>query len=80
MIPDLAVEVLSPSDSAREARDKVAEYLGAGVRLVWVIDPFEERATAYRFPTRVDECGSEDALDGEDVLPGFRCRLGDLFE
>jgi Uma2 family endonuclease len=78
--PDLAVEVVSPNDRLRWILDKVGEYLEAGVRLVWVIDPQKRRATAYRSLLEVRELGSEDHLDGEDVVPGFRCRLGELFE
>jgi len=79
-VPDLAVEVLSPSDRPREVMDKVGEYLGAGVRLAWVIDPAEERAVAYRSVTGAREIPPEGSLDGEDLLPGFRCPLRDLFE
>ena len=78
--PDLTVEVVSPSDRPRWILDKVGEYLEAGVRLVWVIDPQKRRATASRSLLDVRELGAEDSLDGEDVVPGFRCRLGDLFE
>ena len=78
--PDLAVEILSPNDRPRWILDKVGEYLEAGVRLVWVIDPQKRRATAYRSLLDVRELGPEDPLDGEDVVPGFRCRLGDIFE
>jgi Uma2 family endonuclease len=78
--PDLAVEVVSPNDRLRWILDKVGEYLEAGVRLVWVIDPQKRRATAYRSLLDVRELGPEDSLDGEDVVPGFRCRLGEVFE
>jgi Uma2 family endonuclease len=75
---DLAVEVLSPQDGAREILDKVGEYLAAGVRLVWVIDPATRRATAHRSLTEVREIGEDGRLDGEDVLTGFSCPLADL--
>jgi len=78
LAPDLAVEVLSPSDDVRSVLDKVGEYLQAGVRLVWLIDPAAQRAAAYRSMTVVVELGLDDALDGGDVLPGFRCSLGEL--
>jgi Uma2 family endonuclease len=77
--PDLAVEVLSPSDSPRRVQDKVGEYLEAGVRLVWVIDPENRRAVIYRALSSVDRIDPSGELDGEDVLPGFRCPLTDLF-
>jgi len=76
--PDLAIEVLSPEDRPRHVLDKVGEYLQAGVRLVWVIDPRRGRAAIYRSLTDVREVGASDALDGEDVVPGFRCVLGDI--
>jgi Uma2 family endonuclease len=58
--------------------DKVGEYLEAGVRLVWVIDPRHNRAVVYRSLSHVRELGPEDALDGEDVLPGFSCPLREI--
>lgn len=78
--PDLAVEVVSPADRPRQVLDKVGEYLEAGVRLVWVIDPAARRATSYRSISEVREVGAEDDLDGEDVLPGFRCRLSQILD
>ncbi len=78
LAPDLAVEVISPGDRARHVFDKVGEYLEAGVRLVWVIDPKRRRAVVYRSLSEVRELGEADELDGEDVLPGFRCRLNDI--
>ena len=77
---DLAVEVLSPKDRPRWILDKIGEYLEAGVRLVWIIDPQKQRATVYRSLLDVRELGPDDELAGEDVVPGFRCRLGELFE
>jgi Uma2 family endonuclease len=76
--PDLAVEVLSPDDRSRYVLDKVGEYLDAGVRLVWVIDPRARTATVYRSLSDVRRLVASDALDGEDVLPGFRCPLRDV--
>lgn len=78
LAPDIAVEVLSPSDDVRQVLDKLGEYLRAGVQLVWLIDPVAERAAAYRSSTAVLELGLDDELDGADVLPGFRCSLREL--
>ncbi|HET7294201.1 MAG TPA: Uma2 family endonuclease [Vicinamibacteria bacterium] len=78
LVPDLAVEVLSPEDSQRAILDKVGEYLQAGVRLVWVVDPQGGSAAVYRSLTDVRELKGGGSLDGEDVLPGFRCSLGDV--
>lgn len=80
LAPDLAVEVLSPDDRSRDVLDKVGEYLQAGVRLVWVIDPGQRSAAIYRSLTDVRRLGPDDFLEGEDVVPGFRCRLGDVIE
>src|SRR5262245_37082230 len=78
--PDLAVEVVSPGDSPRPILDKVGDYLQAGVRLVWVIDPERRSAALYRSMTAVREIGPSEALEGEDVIPGFSCVLADILE
>ncbi len=80
LTPDLAVEVVSPGDSPRHVLDKVGEYLQAGTRLVWVIDPKRERAAVYRSLTAVRELRPEHALDGEVVVPGFTMALADLLK
>ncbi|MBI2899200.1 MAG: Uma2 family endonuclease [Planctomycetes bacterium] len=78
--PDLAIEVVSPNDLFSEVEAKVDEYLAAGVRLVWVIDPAVRTAHVYRPGTpdalRLDE---NQELDGGDVLPGFLCPLREVF-
>ena len=78
--PDVAVEVLSPSDNPRAVLDGVGEYLAAGVRLVWVIDPKQRRAAVHRSLTETHEIGEDGILEGEDVLAGFRCPLAELLE
>jgi Uma2 family endonuclease len=78
LAPDLAVEILSPEDDPRALLDKVGEYLKAGVRLVWVIDPEIGGAAAYRSLTAVQRIGKGGNLDGEDVVPGFSCPLAAL--
>ena len=77
--PDLAVEVLSPNDLADDAEAKVEEYLDAGVRLVWVISPKAETVTVYRDDRSAVKLHEADELSGENVLPGFRCKVSDLF-
>jgi Uma2 family endonuclease len=77
--PDLAAEVLSPSDLADEAEVKVEEYLDAGVPLVWVISPKAETVTVYRADRSAVKLHDADELSGENVLPGFRCKVSDLF-
>ena len=78
LAPDLAVEVLSPSERPRHVLDKVGEYLEAGVRMVWIIDPRKAKAIVYRSLSDVTELQGGDALDGGEVLPGFRCPLRDV--
>jgi Uma2 family endonuclease len=80
LAPDLAVEVLSPRDRTWPMFDKIGEYLEAGVPLVWVIDPERRRAGVYKSMTDARGLGPEDSLDGEHVVPGFRCRLADLLD
>jgi Uma2 family endonuclease len=79
LVPDLVVEVVSPGDTQREVREKVEDWLRAGVRLVWVIFPATRTATAYRSLEDVIQLSEDDSLDGEEVVPGFNCRVGDLF-
>jgi Uma2 family endonuclease len=76
--PDLAVEVVSPNDTAFGVEEKVVEYLGAGVPLVWVILPEPRTAYVYRADGSVTRLREYDELTGEDILPGFHCRLGEI--
>ena len=79
LAPDLAVEVLSVSNTKAEMARKRAEYFAAGVRLVWEIDPRARTARAYTAADRFTDLSAADALDGGDVLPGFTLPLADLF-
>jgi Uma2 family endonuclease len=79
LAPDLAVEVLSPSDRMADALAKIAMYLDAGVQLVWLVDPASQSVTIFRpdaIPTRL---GVGDTLDGGDVLPGFSVPVAEIF-
>ncbi|MGQ0569493.1 MAG: Uma2 family endonuclease, partial [Armatimonadota bacterium] len=69
--PDLAVEVLSPSDVTFDVQQKVRDYLDAGARLVWLVAPNARTVTVYRADGSVRLLREQDALDGEDVLPGL---------
>lgn len=69
--PDLAVEVVSPGDTSRDVNDKVADWLAAGTRLVWCIDPRKQSAHVHRADRTATSVARDDVLDGEDVLPGF---------
>ena len=77
--PDLAVEVLSPNDLASEVDIKVQEYLRSGVRLVWVVHPDSQSVLIYRVNGSIAGVSGTDELSGEDVLPGFHCRMSDIF-
>jgi Uma2 family endonuclease len=78
--PDLAAEVISPKDLAEEIADKVNDYLAAGVQLVWILDPTAKKVQVYRPDGRGVILSIHDELDGEDVVPGFRCKLAQLFD
>lgn len=78
--PDLVAEVVSPNDTPAEVQTKVREWIEAGVRLVWVVYPSTRTVTVVRSLLDRQELSSGDALEGEDVLPGFSCRVGALFE
>jgi Uma2 family endonuclease len=80
MTPDLAVEVVSPSNRATEIREKVLEYLRAGTRLVWVVDPDTRSIAVYRSHQDVKLLTETDVLDGADVLPGFRLDVSKIFD
>lgn len=77
--PDLAIEVVSPNDLAHDLNAKIDEYLRAGVSLVWVIDPQTRTLMIHRPDGSDSRLHEGDELTGEAVLPGFTCRVGDLF-
>jgi Uma2 family endonuclease len=78
LAPDLVVEVLSPDDRPGEVLQKTGEWLSAGSRLVWVIDPERRTARVYRADGSQETLVESDALLGEDVLPGFSCGLAEV--
>lgn len=77
--PDFVVEVNSPNDLAYDVEQKVEEYLRAGVRLVWVIDPPTQTVRVHRADGTAARLRRDDELSGEDVVPGFRCLVRELF-
>ncbi len=77
--PDLAVEVRSPTDRLSDVLRKIADYLEAGTRLVWLLEPDPRRATVYRPDGSITVAGADGVLDGEDVLPGFQLRLAEVW-
>lgn len=77
--PDLVVEVLSPWDRTARLREKMEDYFLSGTRLAWAINPAERNALVYRSPEAERLVRVTEALAGEDVLPGFRLPLTELF-
>lgn len=77
--PDLVVEVLGADDRPGEVLAKVGEWLNAGVRLVWVVDPGKRVARVYRADGDESQLQGGESLDGEDVVPGFSLPLEQLW-
>ena len=78
--PDLAVEIVSPSDIHYDVNEKALAYLKAGTQLVWVIEPVLKSVTVYRSEVDCTLLNYEDTLTGEDVIEGFSCAVAELFE
>ncbi|MEK0178783.1 MAG: Uma2 family endonuclease [Oscillatoriales cyanobacterium] len=79
--PDLAVEILSPSNTVAEIHDKLVEYFENGSRLVWVINPKEKYVLVYRSSQEPDRLlKSTDSLDGEEIVSGFTLPVAELFQ
>jgi Uma2 family endonuclease len=79
LIPDLAVEVLSPSDRLKELGRKIGEFLDNGVPIVWLVDPSRQTVTIYRSLTETQQLTSKDTLTAEPVLPGFSVSISRFF-
>ena len=79
LAPDLAVEVVSTHDLHDEVEAKIAEYRSAGVKLIWIVSPAGRNVVVRRLDGTASEVGEAGDLSGEDVLPGFTCRVADLF-
>ncbi len=77
--PDLAVEVISPGDTYAEVAEKVEEWLTAGCRMVWVINPRRETVEVYRSNKDFTVLRGTDILNGADVVEGFKCQVQDIF-
>lgn len=82
--PDLAVEVLSPGDKGEEIEEKVAEYLAAGVRLIWIVSPTARNVRIHRPANAalgpIGVVGEKDTISGEDILPGFTAPVAGFFD
>lgn len=79
LAPDLIAEILSPGDRPGEMLGRIGDFLEAGTQLVWVIDPERREARVYRSDGTVGFVGLDGELEGESVLPGFRCPLAEIF-
>jgi Uma2 family endonuclease len=77
--PDLAVEVISPGNTAREMDQKLADYFSSGVRLVWYVYPKKNEVHVFTSSEERTVLTSSDRLEGGDVLPGFSVELSKLF-
>jgi Uma2 family endonuclease len=79
LAPDLAVEVISPSERPKHIREKVRDWFAGGARLIWLVYPRSKNIYVLRAPGEVQILGPDDTLSGEDVMPGFTCKVADLF-
>jgi Uma2 family endonuclease len=80
VVPDLAVEIISPTNLAEEIDSKITDYFQSGVRLVWVFYPDAGRIYIYQSPTQVSILERTNTLDGGEVLPGLRLPIVQLYE
>ena len=78
--PDLAIEVVSPTDKAGELAVKTADYLAAGTQQVWIVEPNTRTVAVYRPGGAARVYGADDTLDGGDLLPDLALPVGDLFD
>lgn len=78
--PDVAVEVVGDAQAHSDLAKKALEYLAAGAKAVWVVDPEPRRVVVYTPPNATSVLGPDEELDGGEALPGFRCRVAELFE
>jgi Uma2 family endonuclease len=77
--PDLAIEVISPNDPWEKVNSKVAAYFAAGVREVWLVSLGQRTISIYNSPTQIRILKEDDELTSEELLPGFSCRLSEIF-
>jgi Uma2 family endonuclease len=80
LVPDLAVEVISASNTRKEMEEKLQEYFEKGVRLVWYVRPKSRVVDVYNAPDRFTRLTASMRLDGGDVLPGFSVQVSELFQ
>ena len=80
LVPDLAIEVVSPSDTVIEANDKAQMWVGNGVRMVWVVWPRWGTVEVFRPGEEVVELSGDQVLDGGDILPGFSTTVNEIYD
>jgi Uma2 family endonuclease len=79
VIPDLVVEILSKNDTIEEISDKIDDWLNAGVQMLWVVDPFRRTVTIYQPGHDPVLLGERAILEGDPIVPGFRCSVAEIF-
>lgn len=77
--PDFAVEVMSHNESTNESDEKAKYWIGAGAKLVWVVNPNKRTVTVYQSLTNIFEVTENDVLDGGEVVPGFQLSVSEIF-
>jgi Uma2 family endonuclease len=80
IVPDLAVEVLSPGDSPRRVMQKIGEFLECRVPLVWVVEPVTQIVTEYRSLSQIRQYMAQETISAEAILPGFTCLVSRFFQ
>lgn len=78
--PDLAIEVISPTDTWGKVCRQVQDCFAAGVRQLWLLSPLAQQVMVYDSLTQIKVLTADQDLTSETLLPGFRCRVGDLFK
>jgi Uma2 family endonuclease len=79
VVPDLVVEILSKHDTVEEISAKIDDWLRAGVQMLWIVDPFRRTVTIYRSGCDPVLLGEHGTLEGDPVVPGFRCPVAEIF-
>jgi Uma2 family endonuclease len=80
MVPDMAIEIVTPSNTADQVQEKIHDYFAAGVRRVWVVYPRQQEVYDYASPAKIQVLQLGQDLDGGELIPGFRLPLAVLFE
>lgn len=78
--PDICIEIISPSEDRHEMDDKVREYFAAGAQQVWHLFPPTQTLRLFTAPDVFTDLTADDVIDGGDLLPGFQCRVAELFD